>query len=209
MFNISARGVLRCVISAITWIYVALLLFPAIFLQTYVFGPAFTKETLIGKGQPIPEPGSGNTFYLSWQEPSQYSAFIYASTVATVPNNATAFFEKAQLLWRTDSQSLENRYPQLQKSVSVTIPELVRNDRSKTRSLFLHIFAQTIDKNITVPDTSDPYLVHSATPLVNWQSPFGASIANTPSKGSLQSMFGNGNTLVYSKSVSWAMSIEN
>ncbi|KAJ2782002.1 hypothetical protein GGI15_003050 [Coemansia interrupta] len=179
-------------------------------MKSYVFGPAFNKKTLVGKDQRIPEPGSGNTFYLSWQEPSQYEVFVYTSTLSTIPNNATSFFDKAQLLWRTDSQTLENRYPQFQKSVSVTIPELVRNDRSKTRSLFLHVFAQTTSKDRVIPDTSDPYLAYSVTPLVRWDSSFGASLTSAFSKGpSSKPIFGGESKLVVSKSVSWAMSLEN
>ncbi|KAJ1935112.1 hypothetical protein GGF37_006119, partial [Kickxella alabastrina] len=176
-------------------------------LRSLVFKPSFSTSTLIPHDQPIPAPGTGDTYYLSWQEPFNYEAAVYASTQKIISQqNQAQFFNNSQLLWRVDSQNLENRYPTLRSRVSVNIPTSVRTDRSRSRALYVHIFAQQAGKLAKQPDLADSYMVHSVSELVSWKSQLST---NMPSLTTIQVVSTGSSQLVAAPSVSWAMSAEN
>ncbi|KAJ1900933.1 ferroxidase fet3 [Kickxella alabastrina] len=209
MVNISCRSFARHTVAIFCGLFIALIIVtPVALLRSLVFKPSFSTSTLIPHDQPIPAPGTDNTYYLSWQEPFNYEAAVYASTQKTIPQqNQAQFFDNSQLLWRVDSQNLENRYPTLRsRRVSVNIPTSVRTDRSRSRALYVHIFAQQAGKLAEQPDLTDPYMVHSVSELVSWESQFST---NKLSLTTIQVVSTDSSHLVAAPSVSWAMSVEN
>ncbi|KAJ2879890.1 hypothetical protein FB639_002968, partial [Coemansia asiatica] len=109
----------------------------------------------------------------------------------------------------------------LRKRVSVKIPSAIIKDRSKTRGLYMHVFASQLSSDAVSatapPDLNDPYLVHATTELVRWNTPFGFAVSSLGFSGSKSSSSnraiggnnGGSSKLVAAKSVSWAMSLEN
>ncbi|KAJ1882967.1 hypothetical protein H4R99_001197 [Coemansia sp. RSA 1722] len=219
MAGITLRGALRRLTSVLVWLMITVIVVvPSLLLTCLVFRPSFSTRTLVPTTQPIPAPGTGSTYYLSWQQPSQFTASIFVSTSATLPANVSAFVDGAELVWQTDPQTLDNRYPRLRKRVSIKVPEAVVKDRSKTRALYMHVFAWQLPASPAasdfIPDMKDPYLVHAASQLVRWDNDFimfsSSSTLKPDFSTSFSSNTNSGSTkLVAPKSISWAMSLEN
>ncbi|KAJ2017649.1 hypothetical protein IW146_002620 [Coemansia sp. RSA 922] len=150
----------------------------------------------------------GYTHELSWQEPFSYEAKVYASLSPDFPVNvSSSFFDTAQLLWHIQPQSVENRYPLLRHKAVVNVPSLHWSDPDLNQPLYAYIFIQEAGQFGPHPNMSDPRLVSSRIPIVQWEDV-------CPSKSSdivISAACSEGRIpeLKYEPGASWAIVLEN
>ncbi|KAJ1892490.1 hypothetical protein LPJ81_005551, partial [Coemansia sp. IMI 209127] len=108
---------------------------------------------------------------VTWKEPFIYEAKVYVSTRQRVSDNETQFFEKAELVWRSGHQSIEDKFPHFRGKATVSLPEsLSVITDSVHRGLYAHIFIQEAwDVPSQDPNLGDPLLIHSVQPIVWWE----------------------------------------
>ncbi|KAJ2751945.1 hypothetical protein GGI19_004150 [Coemansia pectinata] len=111
---------------------------------------------------------SGPAYILAWQEPFAYEAKVYASLSPDFPSDMNLFFESAQLLWHIEPQPIGKKYPSFRNRVRVQIPSQLRFTPSLHQVLYAHIFIQKAGQFNPHPDFSDPHLISSRIPLVQW-----------------------------------------
>ncbi|KAJ2880079.1 hypothetical protein H4R27_004941 [Coemansia aciculifera] len=112
----------------------------------------------------------GDTHQLSWQESFSYEAKVYASLSSDFPVNvSSSFFETAQLLWHIQPQSVENRYPLLRHKAVINVPSLLLSGSDLNQRLYAYMFIQEAGQFGPHPNLSDPRLVSSRIPIVQWK----------------------------------------
>ncbi|KAJ2784542.1 hypothetical protein H4R18_001082 [Coemansia javaensis] len=98
----------------------------------------------------------------AWQEPFEYKARVYISPHKVVPENATEFFESAQLLWDVKPASIGDKYPVYrEKKATFMVPREFLWKYDSSLVLHAHMFVQRADYFSPHPDTTDPLLMHT------------------------------------------------
>ncbi|KAJ2005725.1 hypothetical protein H4R26_001810, partial [Coemansia thaxteri] len=159
-----------------------------------------TKSSTLSFGG-LPE----SLLHSSWQAPFAYEAKVYASLDQQISNNSASFFERAQLLWHIEQQSVENTYPVFRRKVSVDIPHSLRLGADSNQTLYAHVFMQQVGQFTPHPNMSDPLLVSSKAVLVHWR---GRSSDSSSSKAHATYDLKIKAELLSAGSVSWVTSFE-
>ncbi|KAJ1723439.1 hypothetical protein LPJ61_005824, partial [Coemansia biformis] len=104
---------------------------------------------------------SDATCRLSWKEPFEYEARVYASTQRNVLNGSADFFDTAQLLWHVKPVSIGERYPLHRTTAKVTLPREFMASHNSSLGMYAHLFVQRAGQFSPHPNTSDPLLAYS------------------------------------------------
>ncbi|KAJ2088590.1 hypothetical protein IW140_003933 [Coemansia sp. RSA 1813] len=153
-------------------------------------------------------------YRLTWQDPFIYEAKMYVSTEQFVPSNETQFFEKAELVWRSGQQSIENKFPHFRGKATVQLPKSLSLDTdSAQHDLYAHIFVQEAsDVESQNPNLDDPLLIHSMQPVVWWKPQKNNTFQPSSSHGYPyppgDQKSNADHQLVSARSVSWGMTME-
>ncbi|KAJ2041525.1 hypothetical protein IW146_000288 [Coemansia sp. RSA 922] len=133
-------------------------------LLMYVFKtPTIMQTSSLAVGG-LPE----SVYSLAWQEPFAYEAKVYASLSPDFASDPNLFVESAQLLWHIEPQPVGKKYPTLRSKVRVHIPSELRSSPSLHQVLYAHVFIQKAGQFSPHPNFSDPHLISSRIPLVQW-----------------------------------------
>ncbi|KAJ2898561.1 hypothetical protein IWW38_001341 [Coemansia aciculifera] len=206
MARFSCCGLLRWSISTMCLLITLLILAVPVGLMVLLLvltfkTPSITLPKVLGPGE-LP----GKMLHLAWQEPFAYEAKVYTSLSPTY-SNSQSFFETAQLLWHIEPQQLGNRYPVFRRKVSVHIPSQLRSGPGTGQRLYAHMFVQQTGRLHPHPDLTDPYLVTSTIPLVQWSNSTSTDLTNDSASGAYNK--DHGRKLLGVSSASWAMILEN
>ncbi|KAJ1725532.1 Cleft lip and palate transmembrane protein 1 like protein [Coemansia erecta] len=94
---------------------------------------------------------------LAWQEPFEYAASMYVSTMETFVYEPEKFLNTSELVWHVPPQSLGQRYPKFSESLTINLPESVRSHNG-TR-LYAFLLIQKAGFFTPNPDFNDKYAV--------------------------------------------------
>lgn len=78
---------------------------------------------------------------LHWQEPFEYEAAMYVSTMDSLLPDSEQFFKNSEQVWHVGPESLSQRYPKFQTKLNVKLPESVRTANG-TVTLYAFLFIQ-------------------------------------------------------------------
>ncbi|KAJ2787459.1 hypothetical protein GGI15_000704 [Coemansia interrupta] len=100
---------------------------------------------------------------LAWQEPFEYAASMYVSTMETFAYEPEKFLNTSELVWHVPPQSLSQRYPKFSESLTIDLPESVRSHNG-TR-LYAFLLIQKAGFFTPNPDFNDKYAVFARAEL--------------------------------------------
>ncbi|KAJ2693691.1 hypothetical protein H4R19_005987, partial [Coemansia spiralis] len=106
-------------------------------------------------------PSTDRICELSWKEPFEYEARVYASQQRNALNATTDFFDTAQLLWHIPPTPLSNRFPLHRTTATVVLPRAFSVAYSMGLEMHIHMFVQRAGQLSPHPNITDPHLAYS------------------------------------------------
>ncbi|KAJ2773209.1 hypothetical protein IWQ56_001075 [Coemansia nantahalensis] len=106
--------------------------------------------------------GDDQMCQLSWKEPFEYEARVYASQQRDALNASADFFETSQLLWHIPPTSLSNRFPLHRRTATAVLPRAFSIAYNRSLEMHIHIFVQRAGQFSPHPNITDPHLAYSS-----------------------------------------------
>ncbi|KAI7834973.1 cleft lip and palate transmembrane protein 1-domain-containing protein [Kickxella alabastrina] len=100
---------------------------------------------------------------LAWQEPFEYEAAMYITTMSTLTEDPQLFLSTAQRIWHIPPQPLTRRHPKFSDQVRVVLPDALRQQNGT--ELFAFLFVQRA--GAVFPDFGDKMAAVARTTLVS------------------------------------------
>ncbi|KAJ2720533.1 hypothetical protein GGI07_004537 [Coemansia sp. Benny D115] len=116
--------------------------------------------------QPPVRPGA-TVHRLAWQEPMEYHASVYVSTMSTFAFEPQQFIDTAQRIWHSGPNTLSQRYPKFaRQQVQINLPESVRTENGTQLYAYLAVQRANGQKKPFI-DFEDEFAVFAKAPLTS------------------------------------------
>ncbi|KAJ2811478.1 Cleft lip and palate associated transmembrane protein 1, partial [Coemansia sp. 'formosensis'] len=108
----------------------------------------------------------GTTFHaMAWQEPFEYEAAMYVSTMESFLPQPEQFFDGSERIWHVGPESLSQRRAKFDTTINIVLPEAVRTKNDTV--LYAFMFVQRAGKMNPHPDLNDELVAYARAALTS------------------------------------------
>ncbi|KAJ2004259.1 Cleft lip and palate transmembrane protein 1 like protein [Coemansia thaxteri] len=116
--------------------------------------------------RPRAQPPPGAVFHdMAWQEPFEYEAAMYVSTMESFFPHPELFFNNSERVWHVGPACLSQRRARVDKKLAIALPDAVRVANGTT--LYAFLFVQKAGQMQPHPSLADEYAAYARAALTS------------------------------------------